>query len=113
MPIIEMINERPLTMAELKHKLAEIEKRDGELNFRSKKAKEYLDQFTQLKPIEITKIKENIAKLDISRLRDKHIAKIIDINPKDIDGLKITLSGENLTLKPEELNKIFEALKER
>lgn len=113
MPIIESLNEKPLTMVELKQKLEDIEKRDGSLNFRAKKAKEYLNQFATMKPAEMASLKEKIAKLDIQRLRDKHVAKIIDINPKDIDSLKVILSGESLTLKPEEINKIFEIIKEK
>ena len=50
-------------------------------------------------------------KLNISRLKDKHINKIVDLLPNDVDDLKSILSGENLTLKQEDLTKIVETIK--
>ena len=82
------------------------------MNHRSKRVKEYLDQFVQIKPSEAEKIKEKLNKLEISKLKEKHITKIIDLNPRDMDNLKSILTGESLTLKPEELTKIFGAIKE-
>lgn len=111
MPIIEVMNEKPLSMVELKARLEDVEKRDGELNFRAKKAKEYLDVFAAMKPSEANNIREKLNDLNIPRLREKHIAKIIDINPSDIESLKMILSGEMLTLKQDEVIKIFEAIK--
>ncbi|MDD4878363.1 MAG: hypothetical protein PHO02_05005 [Candidatus Nanoarchaeia archaeon] len=108
---IKVINEIPLTMAELKEKLAKIEKRDKELAFRANKTKEYLNNFT-IKEKGIAALKKKIAELNISRLKDRHIAKLIDIAPKDIDSIKCTLSGEALTLKEEDYQKLLEALQE-
>src|SRR3989338_2721308 len=113
MPIIEVINEKPIAMVELKSKLDGIEKRDGSLNFRAKKAKDYLDQFATMKISDANNIRERLNALGIPRLRERHVDKIIDINPKDIESLKIILSGETLTLKQDELAKIFDAIKEK
>ena len=41
----EFIEEKPMCLAEAKNLLEEMEKRDAELNYRSNKAKEYLDMF--------------------------------------------------------------------
>ena len=112
MPILKIVEERPLTMVEMKQMLEEVQKRDGDLNHRSKKLKEYLDQFAVMKPTEADKMRERINKLDITRLKDRHISKIIDLNPKDAESLKMILTGETVTLKPEEITKIFEAIKE-
>lgn len=108
---IKIINEVPLTMAELKEKLAKIEKRDKELTFRANKTKEYLNNFT-IKEKGIAALKKKIEGLNISRLKDRHIAKLIDITPKDTDSIKATLSGEALTLKEEDYQKLLEALQD-
>lgn len=113
MPIIEILNEKAMSMVELKHKIEEIEKRDGALNFRAKKAKDYFDQFAIMKFAEANNMRERLNGLNIPRLREKHIAKIIDVNPNDMESLKLILSGETLTLKQEELVKILETVKEK
>lgn len=106
---ITVISETPLTLAELKEKLAKIEKRDKELNFRANKTKEYLGNFP-VKEKGLAELKKKLASLEIARLRDRHIIKIIDVMPKDAESLKIVLSGEALTLKEEDYQKILDAL---
>ena len=59
----------------------------------------------------IEDIKKKLSAVDIGRLKERHINKIIDIRPKNSDELKAVLSGENLTLKQDDLNKVLEAIK--
>ena len=108
---LQVINEKPLTMAELKEKLEEIKKRDKELSDRATKTHEYLNKFAHLKEKEALKLKEEILKLDIPRLKEKHIIKIIDIIPKDIESLKLIFASENITIKQESLQKILDVMK--
>ncbi|MBU2638100.1 MAG: hypothetical protein KJ955_03950 [Nanoarchaeota archaeon] len=106
---ITVLSETALTMAELKEKLAKIEKRDKELGFRANKTKEYLANFT-IKEKNIAALKKKFAALEITRMRDRHIAKLIDLDPKDADSIKVILSGEALTLKEEDYAKILDVL---
>ena len=106
---ITVLSEKPLTLSELKEKLAKIEKRDKELSFRANKTKEYLANFT-VKEKGISALKKKIEELKIPRVKERHIVKLIDIMPKDIDSLKMILSGESLTLKEEDYQKVLEAL---
>ena len=105
---IEILQETPLTMRELQEKLNEVKKRDKDLSFRSKKTSEYLAVFTEKKPKE--DLKKALIDLGIPRLKDRHIVKIADVNPKDIESLKTLIVGENLTLKQEDLKRILECL---
>ncbi|MBS3135289.1 hypothetical protein J4406_02885 [Candidatus Woesearchaeota archaeon] len=105
---LEIINENSLSMQDLREKLDKIKKRDETLNPRGIKTYEYINRFAKKDNKEL---KKNLEKLGILRLKDKHINKIIDILPKDIDSLKSVLSGENLTLKQEDLSKIVETIK--
>lgn len=110
---IKIINEIPLTLAEMKEHLANIEKRDKELNFRTNKTKEYLDIFTKLNKKQADELKQKIIALNIPRLKDRHIVKILDILPEeDLDSLKILFTGENITIKQEDLQRIFDIVKE-
>lgn len=108
---IEIIEEKPLTMVETRELLSQIEKRDKELPTRTQKTKEYLNKFAKLSIKEVNELKEKLLKLNITRLKERTIAKLIDVNPKDIDSLRTILTAENLTLKQEDLQKIVECLK--
>ena len=108
---IELINEVPLTMAELKEKLEDIKKRDKEISERAQKTLDYLNKFAKLKDKEALKLKEDILKLNIPRLKEKQVIKIIDVMPKDIESLKLIFSADNVTIKQEDLQKILELLK--
>lgn len=112
MPEITVINEVPITMLEMKKKLDGIEKRDKELNFRAKKVKEYLDIFVTKENKKNDELKKKIMALNISRLRERHITKILDIMPNDIDSLKILFSGDNITIKQEDLDNILKVIQE-
>ena len=105
---LEVINENSLNIYELKDKMDSIKKRDGTLTPRGIKTYDYISKFVKK---DFKKLKEKLVELNISRLKDKHINKIIDILPKDIEELKSILSGENLTLKQEDLTKIIETIK--
>ena len=108
MPEIEIIQETPLTLNELKTKLDAVKKRDKELSFRSNKTSEYLTGFTEKKKEDL---KKKIQDLEISRLKDRQIVKIVDVQPEDIESLRTLFVGENLTLKQEDMKRIIECLK--
>ncbi len=108
---LEIIDEQPLTMADVNEELNKIEKRDKELTTRAIKTKEYLGNMPKLDKKAGNELKKKLQALNIARLKDKHIAKIIDVKPKDIDGLKVIFSGETIALKQEELQKVLECIK--
>ncbi len=107
---MKVLEERPLTLTELRDKLEIIEKRDKDLSFRANKTKEYLNSFSTKKHKEVESLKKKIEELNVPRLKERHIAKIIDISPKDMDSLKLLLSGEAITVKDEDLKKILSLL---
>jgi len=103
---MEILNEKPITLSEMEVHVQEMKKRDKELNFRAKKVEEYLKVVPKVK--ESKAFMEELQGADISRLKDKHVALIVNIAPKDIDSLRAVLAGENITLKEEDLKKILE-----
>ena len=103
-----IINETPISMYELKKELEKIKKRDKELNFRAAKTEEYLQQITTLK--KSGELYEKMVKLNIPRLRDQHIKKIIDILPATVKDLKVVLQGYTLTINNENAKKIIDVV---
>ncbi|MCD4760103.1 hypothetical protein K8R33_04410 [archaeon] len=103
---MEIVNETPISLPEMEKHIQGIKKRDKELNFRAKKVEEYLKVVQKTKDYE--KLKNELEEAGIGRLKLKHITLIINILPTDMDSLRTVLSGENITLKDEDLKKIIE-----
>ena len=103
---IDVIEQKPITMAELKAKLDQIKKDRGELNFRAERVHAHLSEFVAKRKTD--EIYQKLSALDIIKLRDRHIVKILDVMPEDAESVKILFSGETTSLKQEEIQKIVE-----
>jgi DNA-directed RNA polymerase subunit F len=101
---LEILSETPVNAYELKEELSKIKKRDKELNFRAQKTEEHLAQVATYK--EADKLFDKINKLGISRLREQHIHKIIDVMPTTVKDLKIVLQGYTVSVSQENMKKI-------
>lgn len=107
---LKVLNETPISAVDLKEKLEAIKKRDKELTKKATKTVDYLNNFVSLKHKDAEDIKKRILSLNIPRLKDRHIAKILDIMPQEIESLKMLFTGENITIKQEDLAKILEEI---
>ena len=108
MPNPKLIEEKPVTLVDLKNDLEKIEKRDKELNFRATKTEDHLDSIETFK--DIRPVFEKINKLNIPRLREQHIYKIIDTMPKTVKDLKVVMQGYTVSLNNENLKKIVDVI---
>jgi len=108
---IETLEEIPLSLLDLKDSLESINKRDKLLSSKGTKVLDYISKITNLKPKELAEMRKKLTECGVERLKEKQIVKIIDLMPKDIDSLKTIFTGDNLTLKQEDLKKILECLK--
>ena len=100
-PVI--LNEEPITMANLKEELKSIKERDKELNFRANK-------FVELDAKKADELKKKLEGLKISRLKPEMITKIIDLLPKTVDKLKVILQGYVITIGKEDSKKIVKVV---
>ncbi len=107
---LQILNEEPITMSELRDSLEKIKKRDNELNFRANKTEEHLNSMSLLKPKEAEELQKKIAELGVARLKPEHIVKVVDTLPKSVDELKVILSGYNITVNQESSKKIVDAV---
>ena len=108
----KIMSEKPITLTELKQEIDKIKKRDKELNFRVGKTEEYLSHFIILSKSKENEIIKKLEKLNIPRLKDIHITKIVDILPKTVDELKIILQGYTITVNNDNVKKIVDIIKE-
>ncbi len=111
MASIKLIQENPISLPEMKEKLHEVESRDKELSFRSNKVKDYLNKIVKLDKKTSLELKQKLISLDIPRLKDRQIIKIIDILPEDLEELKAVFTGEVTTITQENMEKIVDAVK--
>ncbi len=101
----ELVKETPMSLAEVNLEVAKIKKRDKELSFRTQRTDEYLQHFAVK---DAHKLVETLKKLEIPRLKEEHIAKIVDLLPKTVDDLKGVLQGYTVTVTKDNLKKIVD-----
>ncbi len=107
----QIIKEMPITMSELAKEIKNIKKRDNELNFRAGKTEDYLNQIG-IDSKKSKKLYDKLTTLNIPRLKDIHIIKIVDLMPDDAEDVKAVLSGYTLTVSQDNMKKIAAAVKE-
>lgn len=112
MPSSTILEEKPIHLAELKEKLEKIESRDKELGFRATKTKDYLKKFSKLDNKKIKELIEKINALNIPRLKDRQIVKIVDLLPTELDEIRMIFVGEITTITPENMQQILDVVKE-
>lgn len=107
---MQIVSETPVSIYQLKKELEKIKKRDNELNFRANRTEEYLNQIAELKNTD--ELFDKILKLNIPRLKEQHIHKIIDIAPTTLNELKVVLQGYTITINNESMKKIVDTINE-
>ncbi|HLC58458.1 MAG TPA: hypothetical protein VJI68_01210 [Candidatus Nanoarchaeia archaeon] len=106
---LDIVEQKPLTMAELKEKFDVIKAGGVELNFRAAKVDVYLNELVSINKEKSQELYAKLIALDL-RLRDRHIVKLIDTMPGDTETIKVLFSGESLNLKQEDLKKIADVI---
>jgi DNA-directed RNA polymerase subunit F len=112
MPNPKIIEETAMNLVDLKADLEKIEARDKELNYRSNKSKEYIHHFVDLSMDKKNTLNKKLIDLDMVRLKDAHIIKIIDFLPKDVDELKVILQAYPVTMPKKDMESIIAIVKE-
>ena len=108
----QFIEEKPLSLVEVKEAIGHIQQRDTEMNFLSNKSKEYLDAFVTLSASKQKELQKKLVALDLTRLKAEHIANIINFLPATTNDLKIVLQAYPLSLPKKDQEAIIGAVKE-
>mgnify|MGYP001592479824 CR=1 FL=1 len=107
---MQIISEAPINIHQLKKELERIKKRENELNLRANRTDDYLNQITLHQNAD--ELFDKIMKLNIPRLKEQHIHKIIDIAPTTLNELKVLLQGYTITISNESMKKIVDTINE-
>ena len=108
-----IVEETPLSMAELKDELSSIKKRDeDDLNFRAGKTEDYLNQFVTLGPRKAKELIKKLEELDIPRLKELHIRKIVDVMPTKPEEVKSVMEAYPITISSDNIKKIVSTVAE-
>jgi DNA-directed RNA polymerase subunit F len=100
-----MIKEKiPVNMQEAIEIMENVEETD-----RIKEIKAFINKFSELDPKKAKKMKEDLEKLDIIKIKQTDIAKIIEILPDNAAELNKIVNEANLDA--DETNKILETIK--
>jgi len=104
---------QPVTLAEVKNSVSKIEKRDPELNYRTGKVKDFLDNNTLLLDEKnAQELAKKLFSLDLTRLKAEHICKIVDFLPKNEEELKALLQSYPLSLPKKDQEAIIDSVKQ-
>ncbi|MGM5481088.1 MAG: hypothetical protein ACQESE_01615 [Nanobdellota archaeon] len=107
-----IIDKQPVSIAEVKDIIKKIHERDGELSFRAGKTEDYVNDVATLSKTKTKELVKKMHELDVPRLKDHQILKIVDLMPQSQEQLKVLLSGFNLTVTKENLKKIMDVVEE-
>ncbi len=104
---MKIISKRPVCLGEVKEILG---KKEKEENKRIEAIREYLNNFLKITPENATKLKEEIKNLNIIKIDEEHIVKIVDIMPSDADDVRKIFFGTPIILTQDEIQKILEVV---
>lgn len=107
---MKILSETSMNIYQLRKELENIKKRDNELNLRASRTEDYLNQTATLNNSE--ELFDKILKLEVPRLREQHINKIMDIAPTNVNDLKVILQGYTISLSNESIKKIIDTINE-
>ena len=108
----EVLEKTPTNIVEVKAALEKIKAKEPELNFRAAKTEEYAQDFAKITQKQAKELISALQKLEIPRLRDAHMHKLVDIMPVSDKHVKIVLASYNLTPTAENCKKIAETVAE-
>ena len=101
-----MITEnKPITMAEAKEILKDYESE------KAKAASAMIKKFNKLSIDESRKLMSEIKKLNLEKLKDEDIIKIIDFLPDDAESLRKIFTGSDIAFDQDEISKILNVIK--
>lgn len=112
MPNPQFIETKSACLADVKTMLEAVEQRDKELNYLSNKCKDFLVSFEPLPGNKTAALAKKLMGLQLTRLKEEHVVKIVDFLPKDTDELKVVLQAYPLSMPKKDMDAIVEVVKE-
>jgi DNA-directed RNA polymerase subunit F len=108
----KIISEAPTNSSEVKKVLEQVREKDKELGFRAQRCLDHLESTGTLSAKKAKDLEEALSKLEIPRMKEQHIHKLIDVLPKTPEDVKLILQGYALTVTNENCKKIADTIAE-
>ncbi|MDA3855261.1 MAG: hypothetical protein PF569_03315 [Candidatus Woesearchaeota archaeon] len=105
----DLITIEAISQADSAKIIADKEK-NQELTYREEKVREYLKKFQKLDHAETKKAQAELLALEIPRLGEEHIVKILELMPANGTELRAIVSHSGTVLVDENMTKIIEVL---
>jgi len=103
-----MIREsKTITLAEARELLKKAE------TDKAKAVADFIKKFTKLNVSDTEKLRKALEALNIHKLREKDIVKLIDFMPEDAEDVRKIFAGSESSLDQDEITKVLEALKQK
>src|SRR3989344_1230060 len=96
-------NKEPLSMPEIQEYLDKKQENEAQLLA-------FIKKFVKLTPKDAKKIREDIKKLSLIKMKNEYLVKIIDLMPETAEDLNKIFSG--ISLNEDETKKIIEIVKQ-
>jgi DNA-directed RNA polymerase subunit F len=106
----ELISTEVVSNADAKE-IIESKEDERELTYREEKVKDYFKYFQQLNKKDFEKAKKELMDLNIPRLDEEYIIKILDIMPVNGTQLRAIVSHSGTVLVDDSVKKILEVIK--
>lgn len=103
----EEVKETPISMAKVRDILDKIK----EKGYEQKLAHEHVKRFAKVDTKKVESLVKELSELEMRKLKDEQIIKIVDLMPNDVEDLKVILAKAQVPFKDEELAKIIEIVK--
>lgn len=107
-----VVSESATNAAEVKKILEETKEKEKELGFRAQRCLDHLESIGTISQKKAKELENALAKLEIPRMKDQHIHKLIDVLPKTPEDVKLILQGYALTVTNENCKKIADTIAE-
>ena len=113
MTAAKLIESKSVSLVHVKAALGSMQKRDSELGYRAAKVKDFLESFP---PVLSTKQRDDLCKklehLELTRIKEEQIMKIVDFLPKSVEELRVVLAAYPLSLPKKDQDAIVSVVGE-
>ncbi len=92
-------------------KVKDILKKVKDKTYEQKTAYEHAKKFSEITVDKAESLIKELLELEMRKLKEHQIVKIVDLMPKDIKELKVILEKSQMPFKEEEMEKIIEIVK--
>jgi DNA-directed RNA polymerase subunit F len=103
----EVLKEEPVPLVKAKELLKDVE----EKTFEQKIAFEHAKKFSKITLQKAGELQKELSTLEMRKLKDEQIIKIIDMMPADVDELRVILAHAQVPYRDEELQQISDIVK--